>query len=439
MHKSIRDAIRAELAKAEAVAAKAESEDRALTETEQNEVRAYFKTANDLKARGEAADAMRKEVADLSADLGEAPADETGTSGSKDAGRKAGGLYVPRKGESLGEAFVKSTEFRDMLASVPNGRFGEKARVSSQPFGVKTLITGLSDTSAGALVEPQRLGLLDPFYQRPLTVRQLVTNGTTGTDTIEYVRLTSVTNNAAPVAEATSSALPTATGDAGALVNNAGGGYKPESGMVFERDSTTVKAIAHWLPATKRSLADAGQVRTLIDAFLLYGLEEELEDQIIGGNGVGENFEGLANTSGVQTQAAPTGDQNLFDILRIARRKVRIGGRSNPTAYVMNPIDWETVELSRDGNDRYYGAGPFAMTAPSLWGLPVVESEAVPAGTAYVGDWTKAVLWDREQASIQATDAHADFFVRNLVAILAEMRAAFAVLRPAAFVKITLA
>lgn len=431
MEQSTKDAILRELKVAEDIAAKAEAENRALTGEEQAEITKRFEAATALKGRAKSTADFRKQVADLSADLGGTDDD----SGRKSDRQAPAGLYVPRKGESLGEAFVKSAEYRDMLGGVPGGRFGEKARVQSQPFGVKTLVTGVSDTSAGALVEPQRLGLLDPFYERPLTVRQLVTPGTTSTDTVEYVRLTSVTNNAAPVAEATTHA---AIGSGDPAVTNAQGGLKPESGMVFERDSTPVKTIAHWLPATKRSLSDAGQVRTLIDAFLLYGLEEELEDQMLSGNGTGENFEGLANTSGVQTQAAPTGDQNVFDVLRIARRKVRIGGRSIPTAYVMNPIDWEAVELSRDGNDRYYGAGPFGMTTPGVWGLPVVESEAVPQGTAYVADWRKAVLWDREQSSIQATDAHADFFVRNLVAILAEMRAAFAVLRPSAFVKITL-
>lgn len=36
------------------------------------------------------------------------------------------------------------------------------------------------------------------------------------------------------------------------------------------------------------------------------------------------------------------------------------------------------------------------------------------------------------------TDSHLDFFVRNLVAILAEMRAAFGVVQPNAFVEIDL-
>ncbi|MEE3918198.1 hypothetical protein V2I01_04875 [Micromonospora sp. BRA006-A] len=41
-----------------------------------------------------------------------------------------------------------------------------------------------------------------------------------------------------------------------------------------------------------------------------------------------------------------------------------------------------------------------------------------------------------EQANISITDSHADFFIRNLVAILGEQRDAFGVLQPNAFVEI---
>jgi HK97 family phage major capsid protein len=105
---------------------------------------------------------------------------------------------------------------------------------------------------------------------------------------------------------------------------------------------------------------------------------------------------------------------------------------------LLNPIDWESIDLLRDGEDRFRGAGPFSMTPNTLWGLPVVQSEAVPQGTGWVADWRKAILWDREQANVQISDSHQDWFARNLLAILAEMRAAFGVIRPAAFVKMDL-
>jgi HK97 family phage major capsid protein len=352
----------------------------------------------------------------------------------------ASGFHLPERGKSLGEQFTDSAEFKGLLAQAKNsgGQFAKNQRVQSEMFGVKALVTGGSDTSGGALVQNDYRGLavgLDVF-QRPLRLRDVVTPGTTTSDTVEYVRVTSVTNNAAPVAEATTAAAPTAPESAGALVNAAGGGYKPESGLALAKITAAVKTIAHWMPATKRSLSDAAQIRTLIDAFLLYGLEEELEDQMIQGDNTGENFEGIATVSGVQSQAW---DSDLLTTTRKAKTKVRTIGRSFANAYLFNPADLETLDLLQDNEARFYFGGPSgAGMAQPLWNLPVIETEAVPAGTGYVGDFRKAVLWDREQATIQVTDSHLDFFVRNLVAILAEMRAAFGVIQPSAFVEIDL-
>ncbi|WP_031095500.1 phage major capsid protein [Streptomyces sp. NRRL S-15] len=421
------------LKEAREIAAKAENEDRDFTDTERSQLNEHMEKAKEAKAgleKAKATNTMRQALTDL----GE------GVELNEKAGEKRtpSGLIVPDAKTSLGEVFTKSAEYAGLLQTAPNGKFGQKQRVQSMPVGFKSLVTGGSDTSGGAWVQNdylgQRVGL--DLFQRPLTLRDVVTNGTTSSDTVEYVRMTSTTNAAAPVAEATSSAAPTAPGSAGALVNNAGGGYKPESALAAAKVTTPVRTIAHWIPITKRALSDASQIRTLIDSFLRYGLEEELEDQMVSGDGTGENFEGLGNVSGVQAQ---TWDTNALTTLRKAKTKVRTVGRSVANAYLINPADLETVDLLQDNEGRFYFGGPSGVGSASvLWGLPVIETEAVPAGTGYVGDFRKAILWDREQASITVTDSHADFFVRNLVAILAEMRAAFGVLQPSAFVEIDL-
>lgn len=425
------------LTEARAIAKKAEDENRDFSPEESAALREHMAKATEAKAEIEKAkgnDALRKSLADLGDDIAlNAKTDDDGRR------RTASGFELPDRQKSLGAQFTDSAEYKALLATAPNGTFGQKQRVQSGLAGFKSLVTGGSDTSAGAWVTNDQIGLqvgMDAF-QRPLRLRDVVTNGTTTSDTVEYVRMTSITNNAAPVAEATSSAAPTAPASVpGALVNNAGGGYKPESALAAAKITTPVRTIAHWIPVTKRALSDAAQIRTLIDAFLRYGLEEELEDQMIGGDGTGENFEGVGNVSGVQAQSW---DTNALVTLRKARTKVRTVGRSIPSAYLLNPSDIETIDLLQDNEGRFYFGGPTGVgTASMLWGLPVIETEAVPAGTGYVGDWRKAILWDREQATIQMTDSHLDFFVRNLVAILAEMRAAFGVVQPNAFVEIDL-
>lgn len=418
------------------IAASAEKENRNLTDEERGQVKAKLDEATDIKKqidRRKGDDELRKAVDGLGDDVG---INNDPLSGVKNLDPNAS---LPNRPKSLGQAFTESQAYKSLLSTRPGGQFGEKQRVQSDPYGLKSffpsssrksLVTGVSDTSAGAGIQPQWLGYqvgLDPFL-RPLRLRDLVTSGTTSTDQIDYALVTGIVNNAAPVAEATSTAA---------------GGVKPESGFTTAKASTTVKTIAHWLPVTKRALSDAAQIRTLIDAFLEYGLEEELEDQMVAGDGTGENFLGIQNTSGVQVQAADatgvTAADKWFRTFRKAKTKVRLVGRSQANGYIINPNDTETLDLFVDANDRYYSDGPFGGAGVSaLWGVPIVESEAVPQGTSYVGDWRRAILWDREQSSITVSDSHADFFIRNLVAILAELRAAFAILQPSAFVKITL-
>lgn len=330
--------------------------------------------------------------------------------------------------KTIGQMVAEHAEFsawRAKVAPAPGhvqrAAFGNSPSIPIQG-GLKTLLTGASATSAGALIYPQFLGLQDAgTWMRPLTIRDIITTGQTDSDLVEYVRITGVTNNAAPVAEATAT-----SGSSGA---------KPESAMAMLVISEAVKTIAHWIPATRRALSDASQLRTIVEQFLRYGLEEELEDQILNGSGVGENFTGVLNVSGNTPQAW---DTNILTTTRKGRTLVRTTGRATPTAYVFNPTDWETIDLLQDNEARYYFGGPSVIGNPRLWGLPVVESEGMPAGTGMVADWKLAVLWDRMVAQILVSDSHSDFFVRNLIAILAELRAAFGVLRPAAFVEMDL-
>lgn len=325
-----------------------------------------------------------------------------------------------RELKSMGEVFTEADEFKEWVASLAgkNPHISESMRVgNSPPVAFKSLITGVSDTSAGAMVRTDYRGLVDlPF--RPLTIRDVVTKGTTETDLIEYPRVTGYTNNADTVAEATAT--------------SGGSGVKPESDVTLEKVTTTVKTIAHWVAATKRALSDAGQIRTLVDSFLRQGLEEKLENQMVNGDGVGENFLGFRNVTGLGTQAY---DTSLLKTTRKARTKVRVTGRATANAFLMHPNDWEAFDLLQDQEARYYFGGPTVLGNPRLWGLPVIESEAETEGFSHVGDFRTLVLWDREQATIRVSDSHSDFFVRNLVAILGESRHAFGVFRPAAIVE----
>lgn len=363
-------------------------------------------------------------------------AGEIGDPAAKDDLDAQGSKPVRERVKSLGLQVVESPEFKAMLAPF-GGHVSEKSRIQSDPISIKGLFVGGTDTSAGAFVVNEQTGIVEMLGRKPLTIRDLVSVRRTGSDAVEYVEQTSHTNAAAVVAEATSSAAPTAPASGpNPLVLDANGGYKPEGAWAFVRRTANVKTIAEWVPATKRALADVDALEGLINDELRLDVAEAEEGQILNGNGSGENFTGINSWSGVQTQTFTT---DLLTSVRKGITKARTIGRVNPNALVVNPADAEKIDLLQDGELRYRFGGPAAIGNRTMWGVPVVESESQAAGTGLLGDYAKAVIWDREQTTVTMTDSHADFFIRNLVAILAEERLAFAVTRPTAFVKVALA
>ena len=438
-----KELMQAALKAAREIASKAEAEHRELSADEVADAAKHLKAYEDAKAdfqRGKQSDDVKSALAAIGLELGL----------EQNSGAPAAETFKARaKGLTLGRQFVDSTEYKAFMAQFSEGHIQEKARVQSLPFGVKSLITGASDTSAGAFVSTDVTDILELLGRRPLTLRDMISVRQTGSDTVEFVQQTTQPTSAAPVAEATTSADPTvesvttfASPDyttTSTVIRAAGGGYKPEGSIAFLKVTATVKTIAEWIPATKRGIADAAQLRGIIDDELLADLKEEEEDQILNGSGVGENLTGILETSGIQMQAwsaTVAGLDPMLETTRKAKTKVRTVGRALPTAYLLNPADWEKIELARLAkNPANEGAG---VTVPTLHGLPVIESEGIAAGVGLVGDFRKAVLWDREQASVSITDSHSDFFIRNLVAILAEERVAFGVTRPTAFVEIDL-
>jgi HK97 family phage major capsid protein len=353
-----------------------------------------------------------------------------------------GGLDMRPKGKTFGQLFTESEQYGDFLKRYAGGNGGiikdSTKGIQSAPFAWdgKALITGASSTSAGAfVVSDEYTSVTDLVGERELTVDDLVTKGNTTSDTIEYVRITGKTNNAAPVPEATSAAL-LASVEAGG-VTDAAGGLKPESELTLERVSTTVKTVAHWMPMTKRAASDAAQVRTLVDNFLLYGLDEELEDQELNGDNTGENFQGIMNAVSQSVASAGTDIDAIVDGIRT----VRVTGRRKPTAVVFHPNDWYSTGflLAKDSAGNYLIGDPRASVEQlnTLWGLRVVVSEAQTENTALVGAFNWAVRWAREGATISVSDSHMDFFTRNLLAILAERRDAFGVLDVQAWCKVS--
>ena len=150
----------------------------------------------------------------------------------------------------------------------------------------------------------------------------------------------------------------------------------------------------------------------------------------------------LLGTSGIQSDTtswtAGSDATAIADLILDAAMDVQQGSGFAADAVVINPADFYTLRVGKDGDDRYYGGGYFGEQAiPNLWGIPVCVSTAVAAGTIIVGAFkTCGSVVQNGGTSVEAVNTNEDDFVKNLMTIRAEERLALAVRRPAGFKKL---
>ncbi|MBK3745926.1 phage major capsid protein [Paraburkholderia aspalathi] len=312
--------------------------------------------------------------------------------------------------KSLGQQFVDLEELAAMKSAPRSG--------ASASLSVKADITTSTTNaagSAGAAIAPNRLPGVLQIPQRRLTIRDLLSPGQTDSPSILYIQETGFTNSAAPTAE---------------------GALKPQSDLKLVDKNISTKVIAHWFRASKQILSDFSQIRSLIDERLIYGLQLVEENQLLNGDGTGENLEGLipqatayAAPAGLALPAPVTG----IDILRIAMLQASLA-EFPATGHVLNPIDWAGIELLKDTEGRYVIGNPQGSLGASLWNLPVVTTQSMTAGKFLTGAFRLgAQIFDQWASRIEVGFQNDDF-VRNKVTILAEERLALAVYRPEAFI-----
>lgn len=310
--------------------------------------------------------------------------------------------------KSLGRQMVDSEQYKQ-LKDDPRG-------VKNAKMSVKA--TTITNATAGDLVEPQVVGGVITPPERKLTIRDLLMPGQTDSSAITYMRETGFTNNAAPQANQ--------------------GDKKAQSDITFDRKTENVETIAHFIKVAKQILNDASMLASSIDQRLMYGLKLKEEEQLLNGDGLNGNLHGIIpQATAFSNPAAAVTKYTIIDQMRLAMLQA-ILAEYPASGHVLNPIDWATMELLKDNEGRYIIGQPQGETNPTLWRLPVVETQAIAPTKFLTGAFNMAAqIFDAEDASIEVGFENDDF-TRNLLTILCEERLALAVYRPEAFIYGTL-
>lgn len=338
----------------------------------------------------------------------------------EDAGSDKGDQSTTK---SLGQQFVESGGYKRYL--------GLDSKSSSWSTGAVELKTLLAEGTSGSpgngyapIQTPTVLpGVVNIRFQ-PLTIADLFPQGTTSTPLIRYLVETAVTNAAAPTAE---------------------GALKPESALTLAKVDETLHKIATFLPVTDEILEDFEQAQSYIDNRLRLFVQISEEAQLLSGDGTGANLVGILNRSGLATSivkgtAPSVSGDNDMDVLLRQIVKIRTTAFLEPDAIILNPTDWQTIQLTKaTGTGVYFAGGPFVDPAnQTLWGKKVVTTTAITQGTGLIGSFQQGgQIFRKGGLTVEASNSHADFFQRNQTAIRAEERLALAIYRPGAFGTVT--
>ncbi|MBO1361528.1 phage major capsid protein [Acetobacter sacchari] len=326
--------------------------------------------------------------------------------------RAGGGEQIETR--SLGQRFVADDNIKAAMAE--GDRW--KGRLSVDLKSITSGSTTGASGTTGLVVADRQPGIVQVVPNRQLVIRDLLMPGSTSSSAIDYVRETGFTNNAAAVAE-----NPTTP--------------KPQSDLTFDLQNLPVRTIAHWVLASKQILADAPMLASYIDGRLRYGLAFVEDTQLLSGDGTGQNLKGLMTqaTAYAQPAGVTVKNETMIDRLRLAMLQSTLA-LFPATGHILNPTDWASIELTKDGQQRYVFANPTGVAGPVLWGLPVAQSLAMAAGGFMTGAFRYAAqIFDREDATVTISTEDRDNFVKNMVTILAEERLALAVYRPEALIK----
>lgn len=304
---------------------------------------------------------------------------------------------------SCGQQFVESDAFKAFVdGSQPKAKFE---------------ITNNTITGSDTTVAPDRREGVVPGATRRLRVEEVLPTIPTTSNAIEYVKELAFTNNAAE--------------------QNGEGAALAESAITFDLVNLPVRTIGHFIRLSKQMIADGPSIAGYVNVRLAYGVDLKVDTQLVSGDGTNNTLSGLLDAGNFTAFSATSGDNELQS-LRKAITQLELADYY-PTAILLNPSEVQNIDLLQGTDEHFVAADPRMMNVPRAWGLPIVSTNAVAAGSFVMGAFDMAtILHARRGTTIEMSESDEDNFQKELVTVKATRRCALEVNTPAAIVGGTL-
>jgi HK97 family phage major capsid protein len=214
---------------------------------------------------------------------------------------------------------------------------------------------------------------------------------------------------------------------------------KFENAVTFTTAQEYIRTLATWIPASKQVLDDMAELMNFLMTSLPYYVDLEEEIQMLSGDNTGQNLHGLVSqATAFNTALFPSGSSwNRIDQIGRVIQQITAAKELEPTFFVVHPTDWWAIRLTKDSYGRYILGDPMEQGARNVFGLQPVITTNITAGTFIVGSGSPIAIEirDRMGMTVEIATQHADYFVKNMIAIRAEKRLALITKRPASFIR----
>lgn len=271
-------------------------------------------------------------------------------------------------------------------------------------FKVATTMTISGSVSGGNVpVEQREAGMLGIAKRQPY-VLDLVSRGTAVSNVISWVEQSNEQGGAGGTAE----------GDA-----------KNQYSFDLVVTSETVKKRTVYIKVSTEMLDDIDFMSAEINNELIRTLLLDVDDQLLNGDNVGQNLNGLINMATAfagGTFAGTVDNANIVDVLVVALNQIAIANQS-ASHIIMHPSDVTSLKLTKvSATDRRY-VERLAMVGGelSLDGIPIIANTGIAQDTYLVGDMNRATVFDKGAIGIEV-GLDSDDFTKNLRTVIAEWR-----------------
>jgi hypothetical protein len=197
----------------------------------------------------------------------------------------------------------------------------------------------------------------------------------------------------------------------------------PESTAAFAWYNKDLRKIGDTLPVTEEFFEDEQQAAGELSRFLEINVNTEIDDQLVNGDNVGQNLDGILNSVPAYTAVASgITDANIKDLaIKVKNTITRTrGSKYRPDMILMASSTFEDSDLKKDENNNYI----FDENAGTIGGLAIVIDENMPDNQLIVGDRRFATIY--EMAGVVLSEGYSGTqFVEDEMTIKARKRMLF--------------